>query len=236
MNHLHLFEVKNVNNKIRLGSKGDGGYVIAVLNGGYDCYISAGVGGEESFSRDFIMIYGLNAYNCFAYDATIEQYPYHFTKNITYIRKNVGTFNSESTTNFSILTSKYNDIFLKIDIEGGEYHWLFGQTEEQLKKFKQIVIEYHGLTGDGFGCDYSYKVQCLQKLANTHYIVHAHGNNCGIKVHNFPDVLELTYVRKSEFTKPLSSNRIPFPISGLDYKNNHERPDFVLDYYPFVGR
>ncbi len=33
----------------------DGGYVLAQLDGGYDCYISCGVCSEESFSRDFIM-------------------------------------------------------------------------------------------------------------------------------------------------------------------------------------
>ena len=44
----------NFNLKKRYGSNNDGGYVIAELDGEYDCYISAGISNEESFSRDFI--------------------------------------------------------------------------------------------------------------------------------------------------------------------------------------
>ena len=47
-------KVFSFDNKIRLGEKCDGGYVIGDISGNYDCYISAGVSNEESFSRDFI--------------------------------------------------------------------------------------------------------------------------------------------------------------------------------------
>jgi hypothetical protein len=113
---------------------------------------------------------------------------------------------------------------------------LFGQTEEQLRKFKQITIELHGLTSDGYGCDYGDKIKCLQKLANTHYIIHAHGNNCGGRLGEHPDLLEITYVRKSEFAEPLAPNTVSLPISGLDFPNGTHMPDFVLNYYPFIGR
>ena len=54
MNNLELLQVYKYDKKIRLGTNGDGGYVMAELDGGYDCYISAGISDEESFSRDFI--------------------------------------------------------------------------------------------------------------------------------------------------------------------------------------
>jgi hypothetical protein len=55
--------------------------VFAELDGDYDCYISAGISNEESFSRDFINKYNnLNEYNCFGFDGTIEKYPYNYTK------------------------------------------------------------------------------------------------------------------------------------------------------------
>ena len=234
MNHPHLLEVKHFDKKFRLGSAGDGGYVIADLEGGYDCYISAGVGEDESFSRDFISKYGLNASNSVAYDATIHQYPHHYTQDITFIRKNVGTVNGDTTTNFSQYTDQYSNIFLKMDIEGWEYPWLFGQTEKQLRAFKQIAIELHGLTSNGYGCDYGDKIKCLEKLANTHYIIHAHGNNCGGWDGSRPDLLEITYVRKSEFVEPPAPNAVPLPIPGLDFPNGTHMPDFVLNYYPFI--
>ena len=53
----NLLEVYHFQNKIRLGNKSDGGYVICKLEGGYDCYISCGVENEASFDRDFLNLY-----------------------------------------------------------------------------------------------------------------------------------------------------------------------------------
>ena len=36
---------------------------------------------------------------------------------------------------------------------------------------------------------------------NTHYIIHAHGNNCSGTQNNVPDVIELTYLRKDYFNE-----------------------------------
>ena len=57
----------------------DGGYVLAELDGDYDCYISAGINNEESFSRDFINKYKINKNNSYGFDGTINDYPYEFT-------------------------------------------------------------------------------------------------------------------------------------------------------------
>jgi uncharacterized Rossmann fold enzyme len=89
-----------------------------------------------------------------------------------------------------------------MDIEGGEYPWLLQIDETQLNKFKQIVIEFHGITNDSWGCNYNDKVKCLEKLLNTHYLIHAHGNNYGPVQNNIPDVIELTYVNKNYFETP----------------------------------
>ena len=114
----------DLDKKKRLGVNTDGGYVIVELDGEYDCYISAGVSNEESFTKDFIEKYDMNKENSFAFDGTIEDYPYHYTDKITYIKKNIGGNNDDNDTNLSFLTEKYQNIFLKMDIEGGEYPWL----------------------------------------------------------------------------------------------------------------
>ena len=69
-------------NKLRLGEKGDGGYIIGDIGNIYDCYISAGISNEESFSRDFINKYNINKNDSYGFDGTINDYPYHFTENI----------------------------------------------------------------------------------------------------------------------------------------------------------
>ena len=89
----------------------------------------------------------------------------------------------------SFLTNNYNNIFLKMDIEGGEYPWLLQIDENSLNKFIQIVIEFHGITNDSWHCNYNDKIKCLEKLSKTHYIVHAHGNNYGPVINNIPDVI-----------------------------------------------
>jgi hypothetical protein len=236
MNNLDLLEVYNFEKKIRLGSKNDGGYVLADIDVDYDCYISAGISDEESFSRDFINHYNMNEYNCFGFDGTIHNYPYHYTKNISFIKKNINSFNDDNNSNLSFLINKYNNIFLKMDIEGGEYPWLLSIDESQLNKFKQIVIEFHGITNDGWGCSYNDKMKCLEKLSKTHYIVHAHGNNFGPLVNNIPDVIELTYVNKNYFNSPVDFNSVPLPIVGLDFPNWWEKEDYDLNFYPFVKK
>jgi hypothetical protein len=236
MNNLDLLKVYNFNKKNRCGSNNDGGYVFAELEGEYDLYISAGISNEESFSRDFINKYNMSEYNSFGFDGTIDKYPYEYTKNISFVKKNINSFNDKDNTDLSFLASKYTNIFLKMDIEGGEYPWLLNFDEELLHNFKQIVIEFHGITNDGWNTCYNDKVKCLEKLAKTHYIVHAHGNNYGPVLNKIPDVIELTYVNKKYFESDShpSLNTSALPITGLDFPNNAKSKDIDLNFYPFV--
>lgn len=232
---IQLLRVHHFDNKIRCGANCDGGYVFADLGGDYDCYISAGISNEESFSRDFINKYNMNEYNSFGFDGTIRSYPYDYTKKISFIKKNINGFNDDNNSNLSTLMNTYKNIFLKMDVEGGEYPWLLSIDDEQLLgNFKQIVIEFHGITNDGWGCIHSDKIKCLEKLSKTHYIVHAHANNNGPVINNIPDVIELTYVNKNYFNTVPEFNTTPLPIPNLDYLNNIGLNDISLNFYPFV--
>jgi len=231
--YLTVFEYKN---KIRLGDNKDGGYVIADLNGYYDCYISAGISDEESFSRDFIEKYKMDEYNSFGFDGTINSYPYSYTNSISFIKKNINKHNDSKNTNLSYLISRYDNIFLKMDIEGGEYPWLMSLNEKQLNKFKQIVIEFHGINDDSWECLFSDKTSCFDKLNKTHYIVHAHGNNCGQVQNSIPSVIELTYVNKKCFSKTPCLNSAKIPIEGLDFPNNPNNYDINLNFEPFCNK
>ena len=225
---LELLQVYKFDKKIRCGSNSDGGYVLAELDCKYDCYISAGISNEESFSRDFINKYGMNKDNSFGFDGTINDYPYNYTKKIRFIKKNINHFNDDHNSNLSMWMHKFNDIFLKMDIEGGEYPWLLNIDENQLIKFKQIVIEFHGITNDDWGCNLQDKLKCLEKLSKTHYIVHAHGNNHGSVVNGIPEVIELTYVNKNYFSSVPEFNTTPLPIANLDFPNNSHEIDIDL--------
>lgn len=230
--YLLTYEFKD---KIRLGNNSDGGYVLGNLKDDYDCYISAGISNEESFSRDFIEKYNMDEKNSYAFDGTIEKYPYEYTNKITFIKRNIGKERNSKIANLSYFTEKFNNIFLKMDIEGSEYEWIDYISFEQLKKFKQIVIEFHGINDDSWGVNYDYKVNCLNKISNTHYLIHAHGNNYSEKTNNIPDVIELTYIRKDYFTEIPNLNTINLPLENIDFPNNVERPDYDLNFKPFVN-
>ena len=233
---LESLKVYQFDNKIRLGVESDGGYVIGNIDTKYDCYISAGIAGEESFSRDFINKYNMNKFNSFGFDGTINDYPYHYTNDISFIKKNINCFNDNHNTNLSFLIEKYNNIFLKMDIEGGEFVFLLGTDESQLSNFKQIVIEIHGITNDKWGANLNVKLRCLQKLSNTHYLIHAHGNNNGLTVNGIPEVIELTYLNKNCFIISPELNTVPLPISNLDFRNTSYANEIDLNIYPFVVR
>ena len=235
--------------KIRLGVNTDGGYVIADIGGAegaegaYDCYISAGVSNEESFTRDFLERYSsscsLNETNCFAFDGTIEAYPTQYTDKITFFKKNIGggAEDVDLETNLLFLLNKYSRVFLKMDIEGGEYPWLMRMTADDLRKIKQLVIEFHGITGTGWGHSFEDKWACIKKLSETHYIVHAHGNNYGPVLSHIPDVIELTCIEKSYFSDGVPAlNKSPLPILGVDFANCSRRHDIDLNVYPFVSK
>lgn len=171
----------------------------------------------------------MNKLNSYAFDGTIDDYPYKYTDKIIFIKKNIDNFNDKRHTNLDNIIQTYNDIFLKMDIEGGEYKWLI---DADVTKFKQMVIEFHGINDDGWGASLETKVKCLEKLALTHYVIHAHGNNYAGSENNIPDVLELTYINKKYFiSKPhLNTQALPSAFDGRNHKNLQ---DIDLNFYPF---
>jgi len=244
-NNTDLFKVYHFDNKFRLGSNTDSGYVIGDLNINYDCLISCGISQNDDFSIDFINKYNLNKENCFAFDGTIKDIPSNLKNIVTFIKKNIGFENSDSVSNLSSFFEKYDNIFLKMDIEGGEWPWFQSMDQIKLSKISQLVIELHGITNvswhgmtvNSFGSDYHEKIQCLKKITSTHYLIHAHGNNHDLVSNNgLPNVIELTYINKNLFDKIPELNSIPLPIKGLDFSNNPGYPDINLNFYPFVTK
>jgi hypothetical protein len=238
MNCIDFLKVYNFDTKRRLGINADGGYVIGELEGKYDCYISCGVSNEESFSKDFINLYDMNEYNSFAFDGTINEFPYHYTNKISFIKKNINYFNDDKNSNLFDIIDKYNNIFLKMDIEGYEYQWLSCLDNLQLSKFKQIVIEFHDLNNLNF-CSIeipeNLKNKIFKKISDTHYLIHAHGNSCCGVINKIPNNIELTYVNKNYFNLTPNLNTTPLPIYNLDFSNGNDNNQIDLNFYPFTN-
>lgn len=205
--------MRHWDSKCRIGGPHDGGYVIAEGIGGYDMFISAGVGWSDQFALDFTQRYGMKGY---AFDGTIDVYP-HDSSAMTFVRKNV----EPECNDFNQLFETHRDIFLKMDIEGAEYAWL--EHTPHIGNIKQMVVEFH---------DIWKHVDIFDKIFKTHRLVHAHPNNYGGSEDTKPKVIEMTFVRKEYI--PDIVNTSPLPIEGLDAPNNSCVPDLDLNFEPFV--
>lgn len=214
--------------KIRLGKDNDGGYIIAeISNANYKIFLSGGLGKDISFEEDFIKKYP--NIPTFAFDGTINSLPKE-NEHITFIKKNIDFKNSENLTNLHDLINVNDNIFVKMDIEGGEIPWIKSLVENQMNKFEQIVIEFHFPFSKR-------EVEVFDKINKNHYLIHFHGNNCcGVRNHMntiIPNVFECTYLHKKYFTEILELNKEPIP-GNLDMKNTQNK-EIYINYPPFVN-
>lgn len=241
MNNLIVYE--SPYQKFRVGKPYDGGYVISLLPGNYDIIISCGIANDISFEQHLMQIYP--NLMCIAFDGTIDNLPYPESK-IRFVKKNIGSVNSETLTNLHEYIKPYNDIFLKMDIEGHEFDSLNTFSEDQFKKIKQFVIEIHtpgdiqlhptyfkGLSHITNEVMFNF----LNKINTTHTLVHIHGNNgCkSYRVDNItvPNVFECTFIRK-DYIQEKIVNKKPVP-TGIDMPNIPNNPEYNLSYWPFMS-
>jgi hypothetical protein len=106
----------------------------------YDLFISCGIENDIRFEEAFLDKY--HNIKCYAFDGTIHSFPSH-RNSMEWIQKNIGYSNTDKTTNLKEFMQDNKNIFLKMDIEGGEINWLDSMKTEDLQRFSQIVIEVH---------------------------------------------------------------------------------------------
>lgn len=223
-------------NKIRIGQNQDGGYVICDSLK-YDAYFGCGVSNDVSFDLNFKEIYSdCELYKTF--DGTVSR-PYELPIEFLFENKNISYKCDTTKTDLNEESQNFQNIFLKMDIEGCEFKWI--NCFKNFHKIKQFVVEVHGLfTNEWHYADnHSYIdiVESLEKINKTHYLIHIHPNNFGKVVNlnnqNFSSVCELTFIRKDDFILNLNSQS--FPISGLDFNNDPYGETIKIDGKPFVN-
>jgi hypothetical protein len=182
-------------NKVRIGAKGDGGYVLLDDFKNIKIAYSFGISNEISFDKELAD----KNIDVFMYDHTIQALPF---TNPKFHWKKIGvTYKKENNTNMKTFNeileenghTNEKDMILKIDIEGGEWSILKEINKEILLQFKYIVIEFHFANKD-----ISLYQEVFQKLNQTHQIFHLHCNNCcpiiNIDGYNFCSALEVSYI------------------------------------------
>ena len=120
-------------------------------------------------------------------------------------------------------------IFLKIDIEGGEYEILADpKFINSLKFVSQLAIEFHNV--EQRISDLKNIIESISKHVS---LVHIHGNNWesvfDYEGYQIPNVLELTFLNNRFFENKIF-DETKYPILNLDFPNKVEKPDIDLSF------
>jgi hypothetical protein len=114
--------------------------------------------------------------------------------------------------------------FVKMDIEGGEYHVL-NDLIADASKINGMVVEFHD-------CDiyWEHFSTIMERLTNYFAIVHVHGNNFGplIPGSATPRVLEISFVNRRLLGEYLHETTADYPRPSLDRPCNPAKPDYPI--------
>jgi FkbM family methyltransferase len=216
---------------VRKGRDYDGGYLM--LDHGLEnaTVYSMGISDDASWDVDMAAL-GCDVYQ---YDHTIDRFPAEHPKFHSFKIGICGRPVNDpklKTIDQLIGINKHHDqhdMILKMDIEGAEWNVLADISEATMARFSQIVIELHWLTHVDDIHRLRRIIAGLEKLNQTHQVVHVHANNCGrialIAGVLLPDSMEVALVRKTDHS--FSECRRIFPTE-LDMPCNHAAADFFL--------
>lgn len=117
--------------------------------------------------------------------------------------------------------NRYN-IFLKADIEGSEYDFLY-EINKYHTHIIGFAIEFHNLEK---------KSEILKKfiINNKYYkLIHVHGNNFSpLSKYGDPTILEMTFSHTKYLNNYKKFNNRKYPIKELDYPNAKRAKDLKL--------
>lgn len=185
-------------------------------------------------------IKGLGNYYLFKYFiATVLWKPYIFLNKALGFKIN---FYSEGLTikkqkkydSFSNHLKRFGEtdkkIFLKIDIDGGEYE-IFRNPQfiASMNNVVQLAIEFHNVKER-----LAELKDIIESINNKLSLVHIHGNNWGgtfeYNGKQIPNVLELTFVANQYLTQK-KFDKADYPIAGIDFANNPGLPEINMSQF-----
>jgi len=229
------------NNLERFGENNDGGYVMCTdgLEKGLRGAYSYGINGFDGWGMAVASRYNiaLNEYDC----TNAKKPAVCQGCAVTFHDECILNSNGKSQPKFKTLSQQFlesgnansedRSLLLKIDVESAEWKVFAEEPVENLKKFREIVVEYHDIAKVQNHRLYSMATKQLEKAGFA--VAHLHANNFGGGLHNMldykvPDVLEVTYMEKP--SGGCSAN-IPYHVP-LDQANNADIPEIPDATWP----
>ncbi|MFZ1024705.1 MAG: discoidin domain-containing protein [Limnoraphis robusta] len=214
--------------KVRIGSMGDGGYVIPNDLSDLRGIVSIGIGREVSFDLHFAE----KGVKVFQYDHTIQGPPV-IHDNLVFNKLGWGSQDGNGFITLSKMLETNGlsdgDLILKFDVENAEWDALFDVPPDLLKRFRIITCELHQFHALENISVFQKVNRVINLLTTNHTVVHIHPNNCcgtalvaGITL---PKLIEFSFLRNDRADFYPSHASIP---SSLDYPNVKSKPEIVL--------
>jgi len=216
---------------LRIGSEYDGGYLIPDDLEGIAACFSPGVDTNASFEKELHKREGIPSHLA---DYSVGGPPLGFAAE-SFSKKFLGAFDDDvyitldSWVSEKTQSTKFQDLLLQMDIEGGEYATILRASDETLERFRIIIIEIHDIEAWAQPNFFSIVEIFFQKLLANFHVVHNHPNNCCgvVDIGGFlaPRVFELTFLRKDRAHSDGFCKLFPHP---LDKPNLIERENLIL--------
>jgi len=218
---------------IRIGGRADGGYILPDDLAGISACFSPGVSDVAHFENDLSKTYLIPSHLA---DYSVEGPPAYF-KAKSFEKKYISAVNSQRTITLDKWVNMYEDssdsfdLMLKMDIEGAEYEALLACTDNTLKRFRILVIEFHKIESYAHPDYFAIISAVFNKILSIFSPIHLHPNNCcglvNINGVELPRVFEMTFLRKDRLI-PMGL-RTDFP-HALDEPNIQARPDLSIPH------
>lgn len=221
--------VKTGRSLVRVGGDGDGGYLLPDDLDGIDACFSPGVSDIATFEEDLVE----RGIRCFLADYSVDRSPIQ-NDLIDFEKKFLGPVDKgEFMTLENWLKRKAarggDDLLLQMDIEGAEYGVILGTSHEALRRFRIIIVEFHGIDALCDKRGFELINLTFSKLLTDFEVAHIHPNNCFAPVEYegflIPPLLEFTFLRRDRVGD--TGNRVDFPHQ-LDKASLPDRPDYPL--------
>lgn len=213
---------------IRVGSEGDGGYLVPDDLEGITACFSPGVADVADFESDMAR----RGMRCFLADYSVDAPPitdplFDFEK------KYLGSITNDVYMTLESWVQRKADgsdnLLLQMDIEGAEYDVLLDAPKELLARFRIVVVEFHNLHGLFDPMAFVPIKLAFLKLLAAFDVVHIHPNNCFAPMAQgdiaIPPVMEFTFLRRDRISR--KGHALTYP-HDLDRANVRGQPDYPL--------
>jgi hypothetical protein len=221
--------------KKRFGAGHDGGYVAIDDFRTVDTVFSFGI--EQNASWDTsIAQQGVTVYQ---FDHTVDA-PMPHDSRMIFEKKKISAEAGPASESLVSLLKRHDkgrpepNVLLKMDIENDEWPVFDATPPAYLKRFTQIICEFHRFENLSDLAWRARVIRVLNKISNAYSLIHVHANNyasvnntCDVVI---PNVIEMTFANRSLYSFKESDEVFP---GEFDKPCDPARPDIQLGAFQF---